>query len=52
MGFHTFWTLTFEQQTGKKVVSDLNMKRFLESQQPHLEFPENDTPMESEEKDE
>ena len=42
----------FEQQTGKKVVSDLNMKRFLESQQPHLECPENDTPMESEEKDE
>lgn len=30
----------FEQQTGKKVVSDLSMKRFIESQQPHLDFPE------------
>ena len=30
----------FEQQTGKKVVSDLSMKRFLESQQPQLDFPE------------
>ena len=28
----------FEQQTGKKVVSDLSMKRFLESQQPQLDF--------------
>lgn len=28
----------FEQQTGKKVVTDLNMKRFLESQQPQLDF--------------
>ena len=30
----------FEQQTGKKVVTDLNMKRFLESQQPQLDFTE------------
>ncbi len=28
----------FEQQTGKKVVTDLNMKRFLKSQQPQLDF--------------
>lgn len=28
----------FEQQTGKKVVTNLNMKRFLEKQQPQLEF--------------
>lgn len=28
----------FEQQTGKKVVTDLNMKRFLEKQQPQLDF--------------
>lgn len=28
----------FEQQTGKKVVSDMSMKRYLESQQPHLPF--------------
>ena len=30
----------FEQQTGKQVVSDLSMKRFLESQQPQLDFSE------------
>ena len=30
----------FEQQTGKKVVTDLSMKRFLESQQPQLDFSE------------
>ena len=30
----------FEQQTGKKVVTDLSMKRYLESQQPHLPFIE------------
>lgn len=34
----------FEQQTGKKVVSDINMKRYLESQQPHLDFPEDFNP--------
>lgn len=28
----------FEQQTGKKVVTNLNMKRFLEKQQPRLDF--------------
>lgn len=28
----------FEQQTGKKVVNNLNMKRFLEKQQPQLDF--------------
>lgn len=28
----------FEQQTGKKVVTNLNMKRFLEKQQPQLDF--------------
>lgn len=28
----------FEQQTGKKVVTDFNMKRFLEKQQPQLDF--------------
>ena len=28
----------FEQQTGKKVVTNLNMKRFLENQQPQLDF--------------
>ena len=28
----------FEQQTGKKVVTNLNMKRFLEEQQPQLDF--------------
>ena len=33
----------FEQQTGKKVVSDLSMKRFIESQQPQLDFPEDTT---------
>ena len=38
----------FEQQTGKKVVSDLSMKRFLESQQPQLDFPEDNTPEEPE----
>lgn len=30
----------FEQQTGKKVVTNLNMKRFLEKQQPQLDFSE------------
>ena len=30
----------FEQQTGKKVVTDLNMKPYLESQQPQLDFTE------------
>lgn len=30
----------FEQQTGKKVVTDLSMTRFLESQQPQLDFSE------------
>lgn len=34
----------FEQQTGKKVVSDMSMKRYLESQQPNLPFEENATP--------
>ena len=29
----------FEQQTGKKVVTDLSMRRYLESQQPQLDFP-------------
>lgn len=33
----------FEQQTGKKVVSDLSMKRYLESQQPRLDFPEDES---------
>lgn len=28
----------FEQQTGKKVVSDMSMKRYLDSQQPQLPF--------------
>ena len=28
----------FEQQTGKKVVTNLNLKRFLEKQQPQLDF--------------
>lgn len=28
----------FEQQTGKKVITNLNMKRFLEKQQPQLDF--------------
>lgn len=28
----------FEQQTGKKVVTNLNMKRFLEKQRPQLDF--------------
>lgn len=28
----------FEQQTGKKVVTNLNMKRFLEKRQPQLDF--------------
>lgn len=30
----------FEQQTGKKVVTNLNMKHFLEKQQPQLDFSE------------
>lgn len=38
----------FEQQTGKKVVSGLSMKRFIESQQPKLDFPEDTTPEEPE----
>ena len=41
----------FEQQTGKKVVSDLSMKRYLESQQPQLDFPEKVNPKEGEDKD-
>ena len=41
----------FEQQTGKKVVSDLSMKRYLESQQPQLDFPEKVNPEEGEDKD-
>ena len=32
----------FEQQTGKNVVSEHNMKHFLESQQPQFDFPEDD----------
>lgn len=32
----------FEQQTGKKVVNDINMKRFLENQQPQLDFSDVD----------
>ena len=35
----------FEQQTGKKVVTDLSMKRFIESQQPQIDFSEGDTPI-------
>ena len=42
----------FEQQTGKKVVSDLSMKRFIESQQPQLDFPEDTTPEEPEDTNE
>ena len=38
----------FEQQTGKKVVSDLSMKRFLESQQPQINFTEDDSPKQAE----
>ncbi len=30
----------FEQQTGKKIVTDLNMKRFLGCQQPQIDFTE------------
>lgn len=30
----------FEEQTGKKVVSSLNMKQYLESQQPRIDFDE------------
>ena len=41
----------FEQQTGKKVVSDLSMKCYLESQQPQLDFPEKVNPEEGEDKD-
>ena len=32
----------FEEQTGKKVVSSLNMKQYLESQQPTIGLDEND----------
>ena len=28
----------YEQQTGKKVVSDMNMKRYLDGQQPQIPF--------------
>jgi hypothetical protein len=28
----------FEEQTGKKVVSSLSMKQYLESQQPNLDL--------------
>ena len=34
----------FEQQTGKKVVSEISMKRCLESRQPQLPFPDEDAP--------
>ena len=36
----------FEKQTGKKVVSSMSMKRFIESQQPQLDLgeDENDVP--------
>lgn len=30
----------FEQQTGKNVVSSLNMKKYIERQHPHLNFEE------------
>ena len=33
----------FEAQTGKKVVSSLNMKQYLESQQPTLDFEDQDS---------
>ena len=33
----------FEAQTGKKVVSSRNMKQYLESQQPTLDFEDNDS---------
>ena len=32
----------FEEQTGKKVVSSLNMKQYLESQQPKIDFEEDE----------
>lgn len=32
----------FEEQTGKKVVSSLNMKQYLESQQPKIDFYEDE----------
>lgn len=32
----------FEEQTGKKVVSSLNMKQYLESQQPKIDFDEDE----------
>jgi hypothetical protein len=37
----------FEAQTGKKVVSSLNMKQYLDSQQPTLDF-ENQDPQDKE----
>lgn len=42
----------FELQTGKKVVSKLSMKRYIESQKPQLDFPEDDNPEAMENKDE
>ena len=33
----------FEAQTGKKVVSSRNMKQYLESQQPTLDFDDHDS---------
>ena len=32
----------FEEQTGKKVVSSLNMKQYLESQQAKIDFDEDE----------
>ena len=34
----------FEQQTGKKVVSDLSHKRYIESRQPQIDFTEDGAP--------
>lgn len=33
----------FEAQTGKKVVTSQNMKQYLESQQPTLDFEDQDS---------
>lgn len=38
----------FEQQTGKKVVSSMNMKRYLDQQQPKLPFEGSDDNAEDE----
>jgi hypothetical protein len=32
----------FEKQTGKKVVSSMSMKRFIDSQQPQLDLGEDE----------